>query len=178
MLGLTRQECHKTVSVLLLPSLTFVIPRFVSNRAYLGSFGAASWASHEFERTRGKCFVNYDGPPSRILKNFFRESIENYNLDATVRRALNDFYHDEKKVYKGYIDDARNTDNAWIESNAVNFHDLSGWNTHELKLQSKDSQQCKWMDIHEKENVYPPHLFILERLSKVHCLHENIFDSD
>ncbi|GFU57393.1 hypothetical protein TNCV_3635721 [Trichonephila clavipes] len=30
------------------------MPRFVSNRAYLGSFGTASWASHEFERTRGK----------------------------------------------------------------------------------------------------------------------------
>ncbi|GFT53481.1 transposable element Tcb1 transposase [Trichonephila clavipes] len=29
-------------------------PRFVSNRAYLGSFETASWASREFERTRGK----------------------------------------------------------------------------------------------------------------------------
>ncbi|GFX99887.1 uncharacterized protein TNCV_259241 [Trichonephila clavipes] len=26
----------------------------VSNRVYLGSFGIASWASHEFERTRCK----------------------------------------------------------------------------------------------------------------------------
>ncbi|GFW44562.1 transposable element Tcb1 transposase [Trichonephila clavipes] len=31
------------------PSLACPIPRFVSNRAYLGSFGTASWASHEFE---------------------------------------------------------------------------------------------------------------------------------
>ncbi|GFS51688.1 transposable element Tcb1 transposase [Trichonephila clavipes] len=36
------------------PSLACPIPRFVSNQAYLGSFGTASWASHEFERTIGK----------------------------------------------------------------------------------------------------------------------------
>ncbi|GFV77702.1 transposable element Tcb2 transposase [Trichonephila clavipes] len=43
---------HKTVSTLLLPSLACPIHRFVSNRAYLGSFRKASLASHEFERTR------------------------------------------------------------------------------------------------------------------------------
>ncbi|GFX12579.1 transposable element Tcb1 transposase [Trichonephila clavipes] len=40
------------------PSLAYPIPRFVSNRAYLGSFGVASWASHEFERIRCKVTVN------------------------------------------------------------------------------------------------------------------------
>ncbi|GFT76237.1 transposable element Tcb1 transposase [Trichonephila clavipes] len=42
------------------PSLTYPIPRFVSNRAYLGSFGTASWAFHEFERTRGKVTANME----------------------------------------------------------------------------------------------------------------------
>ncbi|GFX20965.1 transposable element Tcb1 transposase [Trichonephila clavipes] len=32
--------------------LAFLIPRFVTNRAYLGSFGTASWTAHEFGRTR------------------------------------------------------------------------------------------------------------------------------
>ena len=27
-----------------------------------------------------------------------------------------------KKIYKGYIDDRRNTDNAWIEAEIWNFH--------------------------------------------------------
>ncbi|GFY33644.1 uncharacterized protein TNCV_4593561 [Trichonephila clavipes] len=57
MLSLTRQGCHKTVSARLLP---FPIPRFVSNRAYLGSFGTASWASYEFEQTRGKVTANME----------------------------------------------------------------------------------------------------------------------
>ncbi|GFX60798.1 uncharacterized protein TNCV_4977741 [Trichonephila clavipes] len=45
------QDCLHTVTI---PSLACAIPRFVSNRGYLGLFGTASWASHEFERTRGK----------------------------------------------------------------------------------------------------------------------------
>ncbi|GFW93752.1 transposable element Tcb1 transposase [Trichonephila clavipes] len=51
-LGFTHQVYHKTVSTLLHPSLAYPMPRFVSNRAYLGSFEKASLASHEFERTR------------------------------------------------------------------------------------------------------------------------------
>ena len=30
------------------------------------------------------------------------------------------------QVYKGYVDDPRNTDNAWIETIAMNFHDDTG----------------------------------------------------
>lgn len=30
------------------------------------------------------------------------------------------------QVYKGYSDDPRNTDNAWIETLAVNYHDEDG----------------------------------------------------
>ncbi|GFW40939.1 transposable element Tcb1 transposase [Trichonephila clavipes] len=41
------------------------IPRSVSNRAYLGLFGTASWASHEFERTRGKITANMERNVSR-----------------------------------------------------------------------------------------------------------------
>ncbi|GFX92982.1 transposable element Tcb1 transposase [Trichonephila clavipes] len=40
------------------PSLVYSIPRFVSNRAYLGSFGKASWASHEFHRARCNITAN------------------------------------------------------------------------------------------------------------------------
>ena len=27
------------------------------------------------------------------------------------------------QIYKGYLDDQRNTDNAWVETVAMNFHD-------------------------------------------------------
>ena len=30
------------------------------------------------------------------------------------------------QVYRGYVDDPRNTDNSWMETVAVNFHDETG----------------------------------------------------
>ena len=30
------------------------------------------------------------------------------------------------QVYSGYVDDPRNTDNSWMETVAVNFHDDTG----------------------------------------------------
>lgn len=39
------------------------------------------------------------------------------------------------QVYKGYVDDPRNTDNAWMETVAVNFHDDTGEVFSEFKLQ-------------------------------------------
>ncbi|GFX33762.1 transposable element Tcb1 transposase [Trichonephila clavipes] len=47
------------------PSVTSPIPRFVFNRAYMESFGMASWASHEFKRTRGKVTANMERNVSR-----------------------------------------------------------------------------------------------------------------
>ncbi|GFX71887.1 transposable element Tcb2 transposase [Trichonephila clavipes] len=42
MIGLPRQGCHKTVPALLLPSFACMIPRFVSIRSYMGSFGTVN----------------------------------------------------------------------------------------------------------------------------------------
>ncbi|GFX13512.1 hypothetical protein TNCV_2192661 [Trichonephila clavipes] len=65
MLGLTWQGCRKTISALLLRFLRLPIPRFVSNQAYLGSFGTASRSLHEFERIRSKVTVNMERNVSR-----------------------------------------------------------------------------------------------------------------
>ena len=38
------------------------------------------------------------------------------------------------QVYRGYVDDPRNTDNAWMETVAVNFHDATGDSVSKFKL--------------------------------------------
>ncbi|GFY03857.1 mitogen-activated protein kinase kinase kinase 13-B [Trichonephila clavipes] len=53
------------------PSLVCPFSRFVSNRAYLGSFGTASWASHEFERTRGRVTPNMNEMSQDIIQNLY-----------------------------------------------------------------------------------------------------------
>ncbi|GFW56348.1 uncharacterized protein TNCV_2088571 [Trichonephila clavipes] len=66
MLGLTRQGCHKTVSALLLFFLGLPDPQVCLQ---LSISGTASWASHEFERTRGKVTANYG---RKCLKTSYR----------------------------------------------------------------------------------------------------------
>ncbi|GFY26197.1 uncharacterized protein TNCV_355131 [Trichonephila clavipes] len=60
MLGISMKGCHKTVSRLLLSFLGLPVPKFVSNRAYPGLCGTASWVSNDFERTRGKVTLNME----------------------------------------------------------------------------------------------------------------------
>ena len=36
------------------------------------------------------------------------------------------FVHLTAQIYTGYVDDPRNTDNAWMETVAMNFHDDTG----------------------------------------------------
>lgn len=38
------------------------------------------------------------------------------------------------QIYRGYVDDPRNTDNAWMETIAYNFHDETGESVGQLKL--------------------------------------------
>ncbi|GFV82184.1 transposable element Tcb1 transposase [Trichonephila clavipes] len=68
--GSTRLSPHCVYPYLVCP-----IPRFVSNRAYLEPFGSASWASHEFERTRGMVTANME-------RNISRHRIELVCLNA------------------------------------------------------------------------------------------------
>ncbi|GFX48080.1 hypothetical protein TNCV_4114151 [Trichonephila clavipes] len=71
MLGLTRLGCRKTVSALLLHFLGLPIPRFVSNRVYLGSYETASWASHGFERTSGKLQLIWNEMSQDIIQSLY-----------------------------------------------------------------------------------------------------------
>lgn len=40
------------------------------------------------------------------------------------------------QVYRGYVDDPRNTDNAWMETTAFNFHDEDGTVVARFQLES------------------------------------------
>ncbi|GFU39179.1 transposable element Tcb1 transposase [Trichonephila clavipes] len=64
-----------------LPSLAYPIPRFVSNRAHLGSIRTASWASHEFRWTRGMVIANME-------RNVSRHHTELVSLNARLYRIL------------------------------------------------------------------------------------------
>ena len=66
-------------------------------------------------------------------------------------------------IFKGPVDDPRNTDNAWIETVAVNFHDESGKLFDKITLNAgDDAQNVQWVDIDRNLKLYANHLKFIE----------------
>lgn len=71
-----------------------------------------------------------------------------------------DRFFDERgtQIYCGYVDDCRNTDNAWIETTAYNFHDDSGDTLKDIQFQAgDDAGHVKWLDINQNVQLYANH---------------------
>eukprot|EP00041_Stephanoeca_diplocostata_P038514 m.1521955 g.1521955 ORF g.1521955 m.1521955 type:complete len:165 (+) comp25230_c0_seq2:91-585(+) len=71
------------------------------------------------------------------------------------RQALQKLFSRGCKVYTGYMDDDRNTDNAWIETTCVNYHDSDGEATRKtIHLQAgDDAAQVRWAEYHPGDTV-------------------------
>ncbi|XP_046894779.1 ADP-ribose pyrophosphatase, mitochondrial isoform X1 [Hypomesus transpacificus] len=76
------------------------------------------------------------------------------------------------QVYKGYVDDPRNTDNSWMETVAVNFHDETGNSVSEIPLQAgDDAGQVHWIEIDSALPLYASHSHFLELVTKTRHAH-------
>ena len=62
------------------------------------------------------------------------------------------------KIYRGYVDDPRNTDNAWMETVVMHFHDESGEKVGKFPLQAgDDAAGICWMELSADINLYASH---------------------
>ena len=70
-------------------------------------------------------------------------------------------------VYNGYVDDPRNTDNAWMETSVYNFHDdHSNGSISNLQLVAgDDAKNVTWMDISSSLKLYASHKNFIQRVS-------------
>ncbi|KAM6957258.1 ADP-ribose pyrophosphatase, mitochondrial [Aplochiton taeniatus] len=76
------------------------------------------------------------------------------------------------QVYKGYVDDPRNTDNSWMETVAVNFHDETGNSVSELPLQAgDDAGSVHWVDLDSALVFYASHSHFLEVVARERHAH-------
>ena len=63
------------------------------------------------------------------------------------------------------MDDPRNTDNAWIETIAYNFHDESGAVVGNLKFEAgDDAGKVKWLDLNREVQLYANHKKIVQNV--------------
>lgn len=80
-----------------------------------------------------------------------------------LSKSLTEFFNNGTEVYSGYVDDPRNTDNAWMETVAYNFHDDSGALVGDIKLcAGDDAGKAKWMDLNKNVELYASHKEIVE----------------
>lgn len=99
---------------------------------------------------------------STLKREFMEEALNIMECDSAKiekSNALIDKFFDEgEDIYCGYVDDPRNTDNAWIETVAVNFHDESGTSVGAFPLcAGDDAVNVHWMDISKELALYASH---------------------
>lgn len=111
---------------------------------------------------------------STVKREFLEEalnSLENKSFSDDITNKINSFFKNGKEIFRGYVDDPRNTDNSWMETVAVLFHDEAGDSVGAFPLSAgDDAVGVTWMDIDSKLLLYASHLDLLERVvRKMSC---------
>lgn len=104
-------------------------------------------------------------PGEQVSLTLKREFMEEALSTSTDTKMLEEFFKSGTEIFKGYVDDPRNTDNAWMETVAVNFHDEAGEVVANFKLHAgDDAAKVKWMDVNSNIKLYATHLLIIEKV--------------
>lgn len=61
-----------------------------------------------------------ESPLDAVVREFTEEALGGKKSETD---RMNAFWQRPNQLYTGYVDDPRNTDNAWIETICMNFHD-------------------------------------------------------
>lgn len=109
---------------------------------------------------------------SQTLKREFLEETMNSlgmseNAKITAETHLEDFFSKGEDIYKGYVDDPRNTDNAWMETVAKHFHDEDGRFVGTFNLNAgDDAVGVCWIDVAQDLQLYASHSSMLQRVAE------------
>ncbi|CAL7948347.1 unnamed protein product [Xylocopa violacea] len=88
------------------------------------------------------------------MNSLRKSKAEREELEKSIRKL----FEKGEEIYKGYVDDPRNTDNAWIETVALNFHDDDNSVFGNVTLLAgDDARNVTWMDIDKNLNLYANH---------------------
>ncbi|XP_015171072.1 PREDICTED: ADP-ribose pyrophosphatase, mitochondrial [Polistes dominula] len=114
---------------------------------------------------------------SATLKREFMEEAMNllgrsFSTRREVEESINLNFTNGIDIFKGYVDDPRNTDNAWIETVAQNFHDADNNTFGQLPLAAGDDAcNVKWMNADSKICLYASHSLFIEKTVQIHDAH-------
>lgn len=111
-----------------------------------------------------------------LRREFSEEAMDGLSISAEERAKLDakvaENFKNGKDVYRGYVDDPRNTDNAWMETVAVNFHDETGEGLGKFALNAgDDAVGVKWTVVDSSLKLYASHRDFVEKAAKLHNAH-------
>ena len=115
---------------------------------------------------------------SAVLKREFGEeamnSLQKSRADTQeLEKQLHKLFSQEHfVVYRGYVDDPWNTDNAWMETEAVNYHDETREVMDLLPLEAgDDAEKVRWVDINDKLKLYASHSQFIQLVAEKRGAH-------
>lgn len=93
-----------------------------------------------------------------VTKTLMRELKEETGVDLSME--------DAEEIYRGYVDDPRNTDNAWMETTLSHKH-VSDEQAKQMQLQAgDDAKAVKWLSLDKDalQNLYASHGEMIRRV--------------
>ncbi|XP_033100595.1 transient receptor potential cation channel subfamily M member-like 2 isoform X2 [Anneissia japonica] len=116
--------------------------------------------------------------PGEVISETFRCGFPEEALDQMTKCSeekgemaenIDRLFSNGIEIYRGYVDDPRNTDNAWIETYAMNFHDESGSAFGQLKLEAGgDARSMRWQRVSSRIPLFASHTAVLRRVAEKH----------
>ncbi|XP_025081227.1 transient receptor potential cation channel subfamily M member 2-like isoform X2 [Pomacea canaliculata] len=110
--------------------------------------------------------------PWQVLEKYFLfEPSDSIKDDLQVKKAkisqgLNELSKHGEELYKGYADDARNTDNAWLETHVINYHDDDLFRNVELRA-TPAVEAVAWCAI-SNSTAHGSHMYFLKLAAEKH----------
>lgn len=93
-------------------------------------------------------------------------------VEKSVSQKFKEFFNKGTLIYKGYVDDPRNTDNSWMETIVFNFHDEDDQFVGSLNLKSgSDAKQVQWIDISSSLKLFASHTDFVRQVAINHDAH-------
>jgi ADP-ribose pyrophosphatase len=109
---------------------------------------------------------------SLTLRREFTEeagALEDPEDRAVFEAQLDKIFANGRRIYEGYVDDPRNTDNAWMETTVYLFYIEDETIARELKLLGgDDASHARWLDVDsallgDAGSLYADHRAFLQR---------------
>jgi len=94
---------------------------------------------------------------SVTVRREFAEEAGNMASDAeraAFNAAVDELFAHGEVVYRGYVDDPRNTDNAWMETTAFHFHCTADLAVQLPLRAGDDAHNVTWLDVDDAEPRY------------------------